>query len=167
MELKVNPLIKSAMDNDSSGAVEIQGFIGDVSDNSIRVYKNLDLASYWEIPIVAVCHVEDSDKPDEPAKIFVSRNAKIVEVATRTMDASDLETAQPIPQTRAAISAEQFLKNFLADLKTYENWPPPFPEPPFNPDPCGCSKIKDPDARYDCEKNCRRPVWDYFPWYPW
>ena len=93
MELTINPIIGRVLETDTGdGIVEIEGFIGMGNEDTVRVYKCLEMKTCWDIPVKGIVHVEDSDSATEPSKLFVRSDTKVVEMVSRTVEAGGIQS---------------------------------------------------------------------------
>ena len=81
---RVNPLVRELL---SAGGkvVGIGGFLGPAPEGRVRVYANLGLATYVELPESDVVRVVDPKSPSDPSTVFFQRDAEITYVQTATM----------------------------------------------------------------------------------
>lgn len=80
---EIHPVI-AALEADGEGAIEFGGFLGAGDDETLRLYADLGMSSYLDIPRNSVVHI-GSDPSGEPGKVraFVRRDQKVREVNQR------------------------------------------------------------------------------------
>ena len=87
----IHPLVK-AMEEKGESIVELKGFLGTTEKKGvIRVYEDLDTSSFFEVPKVAVLHLEKKEE-EAPGKVrlFVKAMQKIEHIKIRP--AFEIET---------------------------------------------------------------------------
>ena len=79
-KLEVHPLI-TAQEQSGEATIEFRGFVGTGDDSVLRLYADLGMSSYVDIPREAVVYVE-KDQSAEIGKVraFVSPDKKVTEV---------------------------------------------------------------------------------------
>ena len=86
-KLEVHPLI-AAQEQSGETTIEFRGFVGTGDDEVLRLYTDLGMFSYVDIPKDAVVHVEkDLDGVTGKVRSFVSPDKKVTEVNKRTVPA--------------------------------------------------------------------------------
>jgi hypothetical protein len=85
---RVNPLVRELL---SAGGkvVALGGFLGPATEGRVRVYANLGLGTYVELPESDVVRVVDAERPNDPSTVFFRRDAEITYVQTATMRADE------------------------------------------------------------------------------
>jgi hypothetical protein len=89
MEGRVNPLVRELLSAGGGKVVAIGGFLGPASEGRVRVYANLGLATYVELPEDEVVRVVDAETPSDPSTVYFRRDAEVTYVQTATMRAGE------------------------------------------------------------------------------
>ncbi|MGH8069424.1 MAG: hypothetical protein ACRERE_30145 [Candidatus Entotheonellia bacterium] len=86
-KLEIHPLIK-AQEPSGQPTVEFRGFVGAGDDKTLRIYTDLSMSSYIDIPKEGLVYVEQ-DPTGETGKVraFVHADQKVREVNRRTVTA--------------------------------------------------------------------------------
>ena len=90
---QVNPLVRELLSAGGGKVISIGGFLGPAPEGRVRVYANLGLGTYVELPEPDVVRVVDAESPSDPSTVFFRRNAEITYVQTATMRADDILSA--------------------------------------------------------------------------
>lgn len=87
-ELEIHPVI-AALEASGEGAIEFGGFLGAGDDKTFRLYVDMGMSSFLDIPRESVVHI-GNDPSGEPGKVraFVRRDQKVREVSQRFVAAS-------------------------------------------------------------------------------
>jgi len=93
-ESRVNPLVRELLSAGDGGKVlTIGGFLGPATEGRVRLYANLGLRTYIELPESEVVRVVDAEKPTDPSTVFFRGDAEITYVQTATMRADEAVAA--------------------------------------------------------------------------
>lgn len=94
-ELKVNPIVAKLLKADGQDSiVEIEGYVGSVEEGTVRLYKNLGLSEYVEVPEDSILHtINIPDDKGGRVKVYIEASTEVVSVSIRrlTTRAGDLE----------------------------------------------------------------------------
>ena len=102
-ESRVNPLVRDLLSAGGDKVLAIDGFLGPTTEGRVRVYANLRLGTYIELPESDVVRIVDADKSSDPSTVYFRRDAEVTYVQTATMRAE-----QAIAAAAAAPAAGQF-----------------------------------------------------------
>ena len=86
-----NPLIEQMLraSPDGDQIVELRGYVGPSTPDTVRVYKSLTLSHYFEIPRSAIVHSsQEGDANTGPVKLYVRGSAMIVSATRHTASAA-------------------------------------------------------------------------------
>jgi hypothetical protein len=86
---RVNPLVRELLSVGGGKVVALGGFLGPATEGHVRVYANLGLGTYVELPESDVVRVVDAERPSDPSTVFFRRDAEITYVQTATMRADE------------------------------------------------------------------------------
>lgn len=90
---RVNPLVRDLLSADGGKVAVIGGFLGPAPEGRVRIYANLQLRTYVELPASDVVRVVDADAPDQPSTVFFRRDAELTYVQTATLRADQAADA--------------------------------------------------------------------------
>ena len=86
--LKTNPIIAGLQPNESS--VLVTGFVGKCENGRVRLHGGLNLGAYLEVDAGDVIHEIDSDRADEPVRLYLRDSAEIEIVSSSKISAVTL-----------------------------------------------------------------------------
>jgi hypothetical protein len=78
-KMEVHPLVK-ALESKGEVAVEFRGFVGAGDEKTLRLYADLGMSAYVDIPRDAIIHAEPDSTERGKARAFVRADQKVVEV---------------------------------------------------------------------------------------
>jgi len=96
VQLSTNPVITAIAPEplDYRHYSVVVGYVGEVSSDTVQVYPQLDLRTYFQIPRTAIVFAEpvNSDQQSSPTKLVVDATAQIdvVKVNSRSIEAGFL-----------------------------------------------------------------------------
>lgn len=85
-KLDIHPLIK-AQEAKGEPTVEFRGFIGTGDKETLRLYAELSMSSYVDIPEEGLVHVEQDPSERGKIRVFVRADQRVREVNRRTVTA--------------------------------------------------------------------------------
>jgi hypothetical protein len=97
-QLAPNPLITELLRAapDGEEIVRFSGYVGPSTPETVRLYENLSLSRYLEIPRSAILHSEEGDSKTSPVKIFVRSSAIITSVNRSTASSLSTRGRKPV-----------------------------------------------------------------------
>jgi hypothetical protein len=85
----VNPLVRDLL-KDGGNVLVIGGYAGPAAEQHVRLYADLSLRKYVDIPKADVIRiVQEKDKPEQPCIVFFKASAELTYVQTATMRANE------------------------------------------------------------------------------
>lgn len=87
-KLETHPLMK-VLESTTEGAVEFRGFVGSRDDKTLRLYADLGMSAYVDIPREGVMHAEQDTAERGKARVFVRAGQKVIEVHRHPVWAED------------------------------------------------------------------------------
>jgi hypothetical protein len=85
-KLEVHPLIK-ALDAKGEFAIEFRGFLGTGDEKTLRLYADLGMTSYVDIPKEGIIHAEQDSAERGRVHAFVRADQKVLEVHRQSVTA--------------------------------------------------------------------------------
>lgn len=101
--LRVNPVVHELLSAGEGQVAAFAGFVGSIAEGRVRVYSDLGLARYVELPEAAVVRVLDPPAPEQPSVVLVRRAAEITYV--QTMSSAGISVRQTVTATIDALQA--------------------------------------------------------------
>ena len=89
--LRTHPAVERLLKNSKDGepTVPLKGYVNQSSPETVRLYWDLTLSRYFEIPLSAVVdQVQGADPEKDPVTLYVRASARIVSASTVTADAA-------------------------------------------------------------------------------
>ena len=120
-KLEVHPLI-AAQEQSGEATIEFRGFVGTGDGDVLRLYADLGMSSYVDIPKEAVVYVE-KDQSVETGKVraFVSPDNKVTEVYQHRVYANDSSFSA------ATMLTPELIQSLTGGLKPYGTGGPVLP----------------------------------------
>ncbi len=84
----INPIVNQLLEQNATGIVEVKGYPGPGDVESVRIYSNLCLDKYIEIPQDAVLYFSESENPQDACRILFKSTTKVKYVSNVLMSAS-------------------------------------------------------------------------------
>jgi hypothetical protein len=115
---KVDP-IAAKVAAGGKAAVELRGYVGSATEESIRLYASRTGGVYVDIPSGAILHFVDGDDDDEAARIYVEDGTQVSVTETATLSPirrrPDFAAGGPSPvaggRTRRGLAAARLREN--------------------------------------------------------
>lgn len=99
----VNPLVSEMLAAGKDETTSIEGFVGKVEAGMVRIYANLGLNHYIEVPEAGLVRVVEGRDPKEPAVLILRRDVPITYVQTHHR--AGISVSQSITTSIDALSA--------------------------------------------------------------
>lgn len=125
-EPEVNPLVSELLAAGPDKTTSLEGFVGSVEQGVVRIYADLGLNHYIEVPATGVVRVLESRTPKEPAVLVLRRDVALTYVQTHQ---------------KGGISLTQSMTTSIDALDVFgsrDATPPIRPSAPNGANGCGC-----------------------------
>ena len=83
-----NPLVKLLLEQEATGIIELEGYPAPHDGGPVRIYRDLSLERYVEIPQDAVLKFSESKDPEGPCRIFFKSTANVTYTTKTRVSAS-------------------------------------------------------------------------------
>jgi hypothetical protein len=142
IELPINTIIEKlkAGEDDTRGFAVLQGYVGEEKDGIVKIYPQLDLRTYFNVPTGDIVFAEvTASSPLSPTKLVIKSTAKIevVKISVQSYEAGFLAgaiAAANLPgaqvQSRTGSETAATLSLSLDSCLILRKGPPPPPPPP-------------------------------------
>lgn len=86
--LEVNPLVAKLLESaEGEPITSLEGYIGPSEEAKIRLYTDLQLNEYIDLPEEAVLHAEEPDQAEGRVRLWLRADARVQIISTRTTSA--------------------------------------------------------------------------------
>ncbi len=104
--VKVHPVI-ARLEGTGKAAAVLLGYPGKARDGSFRLYRDLDMSAYAEVPLEAVLHSEEGEDGG-PTRLYVLGDAALTETVVSDVNASLSRYRESFPVDFERVRYETF-----------------------------------------------------------